>query len=418
MQLAHKKEIRTLFVTIMSYPLRGGTHLRNWQNIKIMCRFGEVGIFSVFNQDLQIPEDVAIDTWHHFNMDRESGLSDLTERGVRLLGRCGLRYFWAYSSRAARVLDGVIKSFRPDLIVLEELGTYPFLKVAKAHSCPVIFDDHNVEAHLFQQIHHAKAGQLHRLLGKFHLSQIRSAEAKLVRQAVQTWVCSEDDRQLTAQLYGSGHSVQVIPNAIDVEAYSEVRAGHYHLPEGLDDSPSNLLFLGNFYHPPNQEAADLLITEVYPRLRQLAAGCRLLLVGSNPTPAMLAAARQEPDIIVTGEVPDVKPYLAAAGAMLVPLLKGGGTRFKILEAFAAGCPVISTTKGAEGLHAEDNKHLLIADDAAAMVKCVKRIWEEEGLAGLLTESASILVRSSFSWDAAAGRVEQALAHIDYKRNVG
>jgi hypothetical protein len=64
--------IRTLFVTIMSYPLTGGTHLRNWQNINIMKNFGPVSIFSIFNQDCNYIESSSIDLWHHYNIDKQS----------------------------------------------------------------------------------------------------------------------------------------------------------------------------------------------------------------------------------------------------------------------------------------------------------------------------------------------------------
>jgi glycosyltransferase involved in cell wall biosynthesis len=202
----------------------------------------------------------------------------------------------------------------------------------------------------------------------------------------------------------------VVPNAIKVEAYAEVRSGAYPLPEGLENHRANILFLGNFFHPPNREAAQILIEEVYPRLQRSPVDTRLLLVGSNPTALMLAAAQQDTDIIVTGEVPDVRPYLAAANVMIVPLFKGGGTRFKILEAFAAGCPVVSTTKGAEGLGVEDGKHLLIADEVDAMVAGVQRIWKENDLRKRMADAAYELVRSTYSWDAAAECVANALVH--------
>jgi len=138
---------------------------------------------------------------------------------------------------------------------------------------------------------------------------------------------------------------------------------------------------------------------------------RLLLVGSNPTEKMREAAEKDPNIIVTGEVEDVRPYLAAASVMVVPLYKGGGTRFKILEAFAAGCPVVSTTKGAEGLNSEDGVHLLLRDDVEGLTEGIIKIWSDASLRERLVHNGYDLVQSNYSWDAVSHNVKLALEDL-------
>lgn len=101
-------------------------------------------------------------------------------------------------------------------------------------------------------------------------------------------------------------------------------------------------------YAPNTIAAGLLIDHIYPVLKAMHPECRLLLVGRVPTAKMLKAADQDADIVVTGSVPDVRPYLAAASIMVVPLQQGGGTRLKILEAFASGCLLLALLKGLRG----------------------------------------------------------------------
>ncbi len=122
-----------------------------------------------------------------------------------------------------------------------------------------------------------------------------------------------------------------------------------------------LLYAGGYFWSPNVDAAHLLIAEIYPKLRVRYPGTRLVLVGREPTPEMEAAARSNENIVVTGEVADVRPYLLEADIVPVPLLVGGGMRVKILEAFAAGIPVVSTTKGCEGINVVDGRELLIRD---------------------------------------------------------
>lgn len=403
--------MRTLFVAIMAYPLRGGTHLRNWQNINIMKKFGTVGVFSIFDQDCQLEQEIGLNLWHHYNITKQSSLSGLVEKGLRLIRRFGLRYYWAYVGAAVQQLDKIMETFKPDLVILEELGVYPYLSVIKNYNCRVVFDDHNIEANLFKQIKCSGNNLESWARSKFHLPQIQLAEEDLSQQADQIWVCSEGDRQLLQNLYRSISPSYVVPNAIDVRFYYPVHLGQCSLPKELKNKKNNLLYLGNFFHPPNQDAAQVLIEQIYPKLRQLLPNCCLLLVGSNPTQKMTEAAQQDPNIIVTGEVPDVRPYLAAASVMVVPLYKGGGTRFKILEAFATGCPIVSTTKGADGLNAEDGIHLLLRDDVEGLTEGIIKIWTDTSLRERLVHNGYDLVQSNYSWDVVFHHVKLAVEDL-------
>jgi glycosyltransferase involved in cell wall biosynthesis len=403
--------MRTLFVTILSYPLRGGTHLRNWQNINIMKQMGSVGIFSVFNQDCQSEEKDGIELWYHYNLDKQSSFSQFVERGLRLISRFGLRYYWAYVNNAAQQLDQVLHTFKPDIVILEELGVYPYLSVVKKYPCRVIFDNHNVEGNLFKQIQCSGSDVRSWFKSKFHLSQIQSTEKTLAQKSDQIWVCSIDDKQLLKSLYGSIAPTYLVPNAIDISFYNDVRLGQFSFPKSWEKNPHYFLYLGNYFHPPNQDAAQLLIEKIYPRLREAFPNSRLLLVGSNPTEKMQDAAQKDPNIIVTGEVEDVRPYLGAASVMVVPLYKGGGTRFKILEAFAAGCPVVSTTKGAEGLNSQDGVHLLLRDDVEGLTEGIIKIWSDASLRERLVHNGYDLVQSNYSWDAVSHNVKLALEDL-------
>ena len=114
---------------------------------------------------------------------------------------------------------------------------------------------------------------------------------------------------------------------------------------------------------------------------------------------------------MTGQVPDVLPYFETADVFVVPLLHGGGTRLKILEAFAMGCPVVSTSKGAEGLAAVDGEHLLIAETAEALAESIERCLSDPGLAGRLAAAGRRLVGEEYSWAANHRRIGEALESL-------
>jgi polysaccharide biosynthesis protein PslH len=135
---------------------------------------------------------------------------------------------------------------------------------------------------------------------------------------------------------------------------------------------------------------------------------------------MLRAAREDNQITVTGEVDDIRPYLATARVMVTPLLQGSGTRLKILEAFAAGCPVVSTTKGVEGLQVQDGEQYLRAEGSAAIVAAVQRLWGDSVLEMKLIKSAQGLLQSAYSWDVVQQTMGNALEQLrtaDAKRTI-
>ena len=405
--------MRTLFVSMMSYPPIEGAFLRNWQNINIMSKLGPLAVFSIFNREnnYQETENKNIEIWHHYNIATHSLLLKKLELRWQWLHQYGMTCYSPYLSSAAKELDELIIKFKPDIVVLEQIWLYPYLKVIKRHNCSFIFDNHNIEAPLYEDTKTSGKGFRAWFRKNVHVSQVKSHEMELINRANQVWLCSEDDNRIIQDLYGPISNSYVIPNGVNVADYNDVRLKQFNLPEELCPSKHNILFLGNFLYGPNIQAAELLIMEIYPGIKQIHPDCRLLLAGRGPTEFMQEAAQKDPNIIVTGEIPDIRPYLAAASVMVVPLYKGGGTRFKILEAFAAGCPVVSTSKGAEGLNVEDSKHLLIANDVDTMVKHIEQIWSNDNLGKRLVESAYELVQSEYSWDAVAKRVEVAVGKL-------
>ncbi len=402
--------IRTLFITKqVPYPPIGGVALRNWQNMNIMMKFGQVAVFTVSNWSPNKQSLPGVDIWKHCNVEKQRSLQENLER--RLWWLFPMRHpdaDWAYSKKAAQELELLIQEFKPNLLIFEEVWLYRYLPVAKGYEYKIIFDNHNVETHLFGQRDYSSENLRIKLKTKIQLNHLNLIEEKFIKDSDQVWVCSEEDTKLIQELYGKQTATFSVPNGVNIANYDQVRLGECTIPSGLENKEHNLLFLGQMSYLPNTEATKLLIDQIYPQIKKIYPDSRLLLVGRNPTQKMTEAAKKDAGIIVTGSVVDVLPYLAAASVMVVPLLKGGGTRLKILEAFAAGCPVISTSKGAEGIKAKDGEHLLIRDSIEEIIAGVCQLWSDPSLGNKLAESAYNLVTKEYSWEAVNYRVKQAL----------
>jgi len=149
--------------------------------------------------------------------------------------------------------------------------------------------------------------------------------------------------------------------------------------------PPTIVFPATFDYPPNGEGAHWLVREVAPRLAALVPGARICLAGRS-TPEVEALATP-PAIVVTGFVASMEDQLAEADVVIVPLLRGSGTRLKILEAMAHRVPVVSTTIGAEGLDIADGVHLLVADSPDEMARAVARYQDDPDLRARIVDAA-------------------------------
>jgi glycosyltransferase involved in cell wall biosynthesis len=153
----------------------------------------------------------------------------------------------------------------------------------------------------------------------------------------------------------------------------------YFAPAGpAAEVPGRIVFTGLMNHPPNADAAVFFARDVLPRVQREEPGATFEVVGRRPTPEVLALGTI-PGVRVTGEVPDVRPFLAAASVVVAPLRFGSGARQKILEAWAMDKAVAATSVGAEGLGGQDGRHLLVADGDGPLAETVVRLLRDGGL---------------------------------------
>ncbi|WRH68468.1 MAG: glycosyltransferase family 4 protein [Planktothrix sp. GU0601_MAG3] len=354
----------------------------------------------------------GIQNWDHYNISQKRPLKERLQYRVSGLTpwRCAYIDFF-YTQPAVEKLNKIIKEWQPSLVIFEHLWLCRYLPIVQRYPCQIIFDEHNVEVDLFEQKIQQMIGlrlKTKMKLEKFHLQFL---EKKMAYKSDQIWVCSQSDADKLKQRYGQKLNPYIVPNGINVTNYDTVRNGQCIPAFEGKSNPHTLIFIGTFGYPPNVEAAEFLIREFYPKIKQLYPDTLLIIVGKNLPPALAAATKEESGILWTGLVEDVTPYLAAASVVITPLFKGGGTRLKILEAFAAGRPVVSTTKGAEGLDIEDKKHLLIEDKIEGMVDAVDQFWSNPTLYQHCVDNAYNLVKTRYSWEAISHKIQPLIQKI-------
>jgi polysaccharide biosynthesis protein PslH len=299
-----------------------------------------------------------------------------------------------------RALHDLLRRRRRDVVSLEG----PFLsgydvRVAPPGSPPplVLVDAHNVEHQVARRSYDASEETLRRHYHAVNWRKVRRDEIAAWRSADGVAFTSRDDAALARPMLGRVPAA-VIPNGVDVA---------YFRPErDVPPEPGTIVFFGTLDYFPNQDGVRHFLADVWPRLAPTAPGSRFRILGPHPTPEVLA--RRGPRVDVAGCVDDLRPHLARAAVVVVPLRVGGGTRFKILEAMAMGRPVVSTTIGAEGLEVKDGRELLVADGPEAFAAAVRRVLEDEPLARALGAAGRACVERRYGWPAIASELERFL----------
>jgi len=202
----------------------------------------------------------------------------------------------------------------------------------------------------------------------------------------------------TLESYGSAASTDWFPNGVDTE---------YFAPTDGVYAPDTLCFIGRMDYYPNQQCMFEFCADVLPRLRARHPRAKLLIVGANPSPAVQRLA-QMPGVTVTGSVPDVRPYLRRSAAMVAPLKIARGTQNKLLEAMAAGVPVITSAVAASGVDAVPDEHFLVGNSSHDYVAAALRVLENPAERGRLAAAGRARMLSHHAWSSSMQRLDQII----------
>jgi glycosyltransferase involved in cell wall biosynthesis len=221
---------------------------------------------------------------------------------------------------------------------------------------------------------------------------LRRLEAQLCRKAALVLLCSNADEQVLRRMVGPALApTKIVPNGVDISFFSA---------PGPAELRGHIVFTGSMDWLPNEDAALHFLDEMWPVVQRRLPGRQFVVAGRNPGPRLRRRAERG-QIVITGTVDDIRPFLREALALVVPMRAGGGTRLKILEAFAASSPVVSSSIGIEGIEARPNIEYLAAESAAEFADRLYQLASNPRLRAELTVAASRLARERYSWDAIA-----------------
>lgn len=268
-----------------------------------------------------------------------------------------------YSRKAISLVADLCRSRNYELAVVDHTQLVPMGVIARATvRCA---STHNVESELLQNYANSRPGRMRETAARYEASRLRRIESDLVDVFdIVVTVSDRDGTIMASDRFGFRADLVTAPNGVD-EVFFEARGPRER----------RVVFIGHLGWRPNIDAAEWLAETVWPEVAHNGSDLSLTLVGKSPSAAVRRLAG--PTVEVAGDVESVVPHLISAQVATAPLLSAGGTRIKILEALAAGTPVVSTSLGALGLEHLAGDHLLIADTPDHFARAIVEMASHE-----------------------------------------
>jgi glycosyltransferase involved in cell wall biosynthesis len=376
----------------LPWPADFGGAIRIYQFIKNMSHDHHVILLAP-----AAPEDLsAIEHLRHicdvtavpvnWTFRQAAGMHKRVSQARSMLSRSSFVELAPPNAQFQSVMDRLFMTRHIDLV------QYEFPQMARfrpLRPCPTILDNHNVEHELLARVARSAPSLPQRLFNNAEWRKVRRLERHA--WASVTLNIATSDRDAERIQAATGAAVPVVPNGVDVNAYSNGQPS--------ERMPGRVVFVGAMRHQPNASGARWYAEQVHPLVVEAVPGATFEIVGADPPPDVAALANDS--VTVTGRVDSVTPHLTRASVAVVPLAAGGGTRLKLLEAFAAGVPVVSTSVGAEGLDVQRDRDLLIAGTPRGFADAVIRVLRGADLPpGYSTTNGRRLVQSNYDWQSA------------------
>jgi glycosyltransferase involved in cell wall biosynthesis len=249
-------------------------------------------------------------------------------------------------------------------------------------SIPAVFEE--AEVGVFTDAVQEADNWLRQSRHRMTLYKLQSYFRTLLPRYSSSTVVSETEKELLQNLVPGYSSIEVIPNGISTASYDDIVE---------QPRPGSLIFTGALTFAPNFQAMEWFSSQVLPIIKKSNPGVELVVTGNHGGKKL----SDDSSISFVGYIDDIRPLIASSWISLAPIFSGGGTRLKILEAFGLRTPVIATSKGAEGLEVQHEKHLLIADTAETFAQETNRLLNDVELRSELTSNAYQLVKEKYDW---------------------
>ena len=304
---------------------------------------------------------------------------------------------WLDQPDAIELIASLTRKHRHDLAHFDTIGLAPLARAIPDQVATL--GHHNIESHLFTRRSQTERGAFQRWYFAREGRLLREAERAAATRFHTHFTCSELDSERLREI-DAGVRIECVPNGVDCD-YFAPGAGN---PGNEPETPNSFAFIGTLNWHPNSDAMMFFLRDVWPQLRREIPDATLDIVGANAPAALVELAARSPGARMHGFVPDVRPYLARAAVFVCPIMDGGGTKLKVLDAFSSCKAVLAHPIGLEGIDATPGVDVEVASTPAEFIAGAKRLFADPGHRARLGARARELALSRYSFAAIAANL--------------
>jgi glycosyltransferase involved in cell wall biosynthesis len=265
----------------------------------------------------------------------------------------------------------------------------------RAQGVKKVLDQHNAVWTIVQRMAQNEHNVAAKFLQALEWRKLQKYEKRIMQAFDHIVTVTEEDRQALSlkskvhnPMFNPPSPIDVIPICIDPDEIARVER---------TPIPQHIICIGGMFYPPNVDGVVWFARDIFPRIQKECPNTKFFVVGARPDKKILGVAKDNSNIVVTGYVEDPLRYLRDSAVFIVPLRAGGGMRVKILDAWARGIPVVSTTVGAEGIDVRPGEDLLIGDTAETLAKAVTWIIRDPVRGQVLADNGRRAVETRYNW---------------------
>ncbi len=308
-----------------------------------------------------------------------------------------------WSPKEKRAIKKELLEEKYDLIHAETFYVMPHIPKT---AIPSILVEQTIEYLVYKHHVDIKIPFLLKPLFMIDVLKLRFWEKYFWRKTNKLVAVSEEDKKIMQKLI-PGIKVDIVPNGVDSKYFSSYKKTKKYPPRILYGA-------ANFKWLQNVEAVNLLLGEVWPKIKERMRDVKLWIVGKSIPSNICQLAKRTDDIEIAESVPDVRDTLKTATVMILPIRGPGGTRLKVLEALAAGLPVVSTSTGAAGLNLEHGRHVLISDTDQGLANATVKLLKNPELAKKIGRQGQGFVEKNYDWKVVVqlhDRIYKKVVHV-------
>ena len=386
------------------YPPDDGGKIDSFMNLKVLSANNNAFLYYIGKKNQnegKLKNEIKLTGCLNFDKNTKNSIFGLLKNIFSYTPYTFRKY---HSRKIYKLIVKLIKEKKIEIVFLDHLhmAYYGKLLKEKFSNLKIILREHNAEYIFWQRIFKEERNIFKKIIFWWQWVKIKRYERKIMKYFDKCLMISTVDESNLKKIVPDANCT-VFPTPVDVEGYQ------LFSKESKKPVPYSLIYLGSFSWLPNLHGVLWFLKEVWPKIIKIFPQIQFFIVGKNPPNELKKYSCK--NVIITGYVKDVKPWVDKAEIFIVPLFSGGGIRIKILEALAMGKAIISTSVGSEGIEVENGKHIIVADNKDSFAQGIEKLFRHKEIQASLSKNSLELMREKYSLETAQGLLDKVIIEI-------